>query len=225
VRIEAVRTLGRTRDVSAIPALIAALGDDVVSAQTACALVRIGVPAVPALINEINDNSSLLRLKAVKTLGKIRHISAVPALITALQDDAIRACVADALVQIGIPAVPALINEVTDKCSPVRIEAIKTLDRMRDVSAVHGFITALEDELIAARSAGAIVRIGSPAVEALISAVSDTHTEVRLWAANCLGLIGDITAVPALIKAVGDETSQVRTKAVKALKRLGYVAK
>ena len=60
-------------------------------------------------------------------------------------------------------------------------------------------------------------------VPALARALSDPHFDVRINAADALGVLGDwaTAAVPALIKASGDEEWWVRHNAAAALRGLG----
>ncbi len=55
-----------------------------------------------------------------------------------------------------------------------------------------------------------LVKLGSPAVEALGAALNDKHYWIRHEAARALGEIGDPAALPALINALEDEEGEVR---------------
>lgn len=68
---------------------------------------------------------------------------------------------------------------------------------------------------------GALAKIGSPAVPALVEALRDEHKDVRSSAAYALGRIGPDAkaAVPALVEALKDEDEGVR-EAAKALKTI-----
>ena len=219
----AAEALGKLGDPQAIPALIQALGHDTdpfaddldldavddldldavldavyrdaVRAVAAEALVKIGTPAVPALIQALRDRSENVRFAAAEALGKLGDPQAVPALIQALGDSDwyVRRAAAEALVKIGTPAVPALIRALGDSDSDVRAVA-----------------------------AWALVKIGTPAVPALIKALGDWWSEnVRRAAAEALGDLGDPQAVPPLIQALGDDWDAVRFAAAWALGKLG----
>jgi HEAT repeat protein len=81
--------------------------------------------------------------------------------------------------------------------------------------------------MFAVRQHEALVKIGTPAVPALIQALGDRSENVRRAAAEALGAIGDPQAVPALIQALGHETDPfaddwaVRRAAAWALGKLG----
>ncbi len=106
----------------------------------------------------------------------------------------LRHCKNDMSGGIGRPAVPALIEALTDEEWEVRY-----------------------------RAAEALSRIGEPAVPALIKALDDEDDEVRSWAAWGLGVIGEPAkrAVPVLIKALSDEHWEVQAQAAHALKEIG----
>jgi hypothetical protein len=93
--------------------------------NAASALVKIGVAAVPALIDALKDQDAEVRTKAAYALGEIGlghrcGAAGVPALINALkdQDAEVRGCAAEALGTIGEEskaAVPALIDALKDR--------------------------------------------------------------------------------------------------------------
>jgi len=104
----------------AIAPLISALkgygfGSDSVR-ETAIRLVKIGRPAVDALIVALKDKHPDVRSGAAYALGEIRDPRAVGSLIIALKDkdNNVRKEVADALAKIGRPAVESLIAIMKD---------------------------------------------------------------------------------------------------------------
>ena len=66
----------------------------------------------------------------------------------------------------------------------------------------------------------ALVKIGPPAVEALITAVNDGDATICANAAEALGHIGDKRALGPLIVALQDSDSQVVLTAINALRRI-----
>ncbi len=93
--------------------------------------------------------------------------------------DALRRAVAEALSEVGSPAVPALVQALGDGDKDVRSAACRALGAIGDASAVPALINALGDE----------------------------YSWVRFAACEALGAIGDAAAVPDLIKALRDEDS------------------
>jgi hypothetical protein len=123
----------------AVPALIDSLRDDDPRIrQAACtALGQIGNPAaVSELTKRLQDSVSDVRIAACTALGQIGDPSAVPALVACLNQQDISGAAANALVQIGKPAVPALIEALTSPSNPVRIAACTALGQIGNPAAV-----------------------------------------------------------------------------------------
>lgn len=89
VRSQAVKALGHLEDARGVPALLAALhgADEQLGAQIFMALVMIGPPAVPALIEHNHSRSAWTRWHCVRALGEIRDERAIPTLVNALNDN------------------------------------------------------------------------------------------------------------------------------------------
>jgi HEAT repeat protein len=66
-----------------------------------------------------------------------------------------------------------------------------------------------------------LIKVGKPAVPALIAALKDNDSDVRWWAAESLGKIGDNSAVPTLIEALRDSPRDVCEQAVVTLEKIG----
>jgi HEAT repeat protein len=67
----------------------------------------------------------------------------------------------------------------------------------------------------------ALVKIGLPALHALVQMLSDKDWQVRREAAWALGEIGDPKAVPFLIRSLRDKDKYVRRAAAWALGKIG----
>jgi HEAT repeat protein len=78
-------------DETAISPLIRALSDsDSMVSTLACnALVAIGKTVVPSLLEILDDIPQLARINAVRALAEIADHRAIPALMTALEDDSV----------------------------------------------------------------------------------------------------------------------------------------
>jgi len=78
-------------DETAIRPLIQALSDtdSIVSGLACTALVVIGKPAVPALLEIPKDASQAARINAMRALAEIEDHRAIPALMAALDDDSV----------------------------------------------------------------------------------------------------------------------------------------
>jgi len=83
------------------------------------------------------------------------------------------------------------------------------IEKMEAKGDVKGLIRALRtDKYVKGgyrrEAAGALIRIGAPAVEPLIQALKDKDPVIRFGAADALGEIGDRRAVGPLIEALND---------------------
>ena len=67
----------------------------------------------------------------------------------------------------------------------------------------------------------AIVRIGKPSVELLISNLNDVDIHSRKLSVEALGEIKDPSAVEYLLKSLDDNESVVKWRAVRALGNIG----
>jgi HEAT repeat protein len=235
VRRRAAEALGEIGHVSAVPILIEALKDGSkhvrlrakasnsgVRQQAAKALGKIGhVSAVPALIEALKDGGEHVRSRAAEALGAIGDDTAVPALIVALKDsdEYVRKRATEALVKIGKPAVPALIAALKNGNKHVA----EALGAIGDDAAVPALIVELNwwsGEHVRKSATEALVKIGKPAVPALIAALNDSNSGVRGGAAKALEAIGDTAAVPALYAADSVRHSKYGCEFCSALNRL-----
>jgi len=194
VRKGAVDALGRIGDARTIDALI------------------------DALLRDVHDADFDVHKSAVIALGKIGDARVVGGPIAALWCRSweaggreLQKYAIDALVQIGAPAVDALIGAVHDGLSDVPERAAEALGRIGDARAIDALIDALFSETLwlPASATQALVQIGAPAVNALIGALhderpyrfTDQRWHARTAAAYALGQIGETRAVNALVAA------------------------
>lgn len=159
------------------------------------ALVKIGTPAVPALIVALDDGIWSGPGTATDALGQI-GLPAVPALIETFRkgEKDVHTKAVMALTQIGAPAVPALTETLTETDATVRSWAVFALGK-----------------------------IGTLAVPALMGALSDPDSWVRSRAVWGLVSIGetDPSVVRFLTEALKDEKGLGHDDAVFALKQIG----
>ena len=117
---------------------------------------------------------------------------------------------ADSLVQIGKPAVPALIGVLRHENNDVRWFAEESLIKIGK-PAVPALIRALEKEDDNARLHIILIaeNIGDiSAVPALVDALKDKYQDVRVNAARILGYLGNYSVIPALIESLEDENEK-----------------
>jgi len=151
---------------------LSALGSEVESVQKDAvqALRRIGAPAVPELIQALQNENWRLRNQAAVALGTIgaEARDAIPALTGLLgaQDKYIRSNAAVALGRIGreaSTAVPALTEALKDKDEDVRGEAAAALGRMgpQAKASIPALVELLKDghKAVRKQAAGALKAI------------------------------------------------------------------
>jgi HEAT repeat protein len=224
-----IEALGQIGNAQAISGLVQALGDwrSPVPGKAAEALVKIGPPAVPSLVQALQNRDNNVRRIAADTLGQIGVAQAVPGLIQALQDSDKLVCIsaAKALGQIegDAQALPNLIEALQDMGWLVRFGAVEALGQIEVLQAIPHLLRTLQDEnpYVRRRTVEVLGQIGDPqAIPGLIQALQDRHIDVRCSAAEALGQIGDAGAILVLLQALQDRHQYVRRNAAKALGRI-----
>jgi len=209
--------------------------EDVREAATQ-ALVKIGSPAVPALIEAL-EQKVYAHWRVAHALGRIGPGArkSVPALIVALRgkDRGGRWAAAWALGRIRGDAkatVPALSEALKDENWSVRMSAGNALREFGPgaKAAVPPLTEALRDNNKDVRRAAAyaLAEIGpdaKTAVAALAEACKDKGTRVSAHYA-LFRIASDQKAIPALIEALSDEDMEVRWNSARALGRIGPAA-
>jgi HEAT repeats len=134
-----------------------------------------------------------------------------------------RATAAYALGDMGSDAaVPALVAALADPKREVRSAAARSLGRLGAVEAVEPLVYALVGTGIPRAVAGqALLAIGAAALPSLRSLEARAEAEVRAFAVELVGLLGDASDGPLLIERLRDSSAEVRAKAARALGRLG----
>ncbi len=130
--------LGELGKPEAAPALIRALGSGGETAKEAArALVRLGRAVVPAVLEALETAPDRARGYLVRVLGDLRDPAAVPALVRALEDPAVRADAAWALGRAGVPAAAGALRPFLDDPDwRVRVETVRALGVLEDQGAV-----------------------------------------------------------------------------------------
>ena len=165
------------------------------------ALVKIGGPAVPGLVEVLKAN-----------------------------DPRVRVFARDALVEIGAPAVPGLMAVMKADDSFVRWLAIMGLGQIGpDASPAVGALVELlsGDNGLTSLSAGqALAKIGPAAVPKLLEAITQPQKRAVGYATRALGEIGP-PAIHALVEVVSDRQRdpEVRRRVIRALGSIGPAAR
>ena len=125
----------------------------------------------------------------------------------------------------SMEAVDLLVTALGDTSWRVRKTAAETLEGARDKSL---YIPSLIDSLRNDDNAGlrnsaaeVLTRVGSVSVGPLIDAVSDADADVRKFAVDILGVVGDEGAVETLAGALRDDDENVKGAASEALGKIG----
>ncbi len=205
-RLKAAETLGAIRDPSVIPDLITALKD---------------------------DDDYQVRGAAVRALGRLHALAAVPKLIEMMLDPE-RELFSDAVDALRDMAEERDISELHPLLHHpdqlVRTGAVFVLGEKAGVDGIQGFIDLLRDGLFdrhdhdVKKAIKWLVNIGKDAVPAVSELLHDPDEEVRRDAAHVLSRIGDVSALPALVAAMNDEDEMVRCDAISGLGNLGEAA-
>lgn len=204
---------------------------DMHRSDAAQALGKLGdARAVQPLITALQrDKNSVVRGFAAEALGKIGDKLAVEPLIFALRDESgsVPIFAAQALGRIGdTRAVEPLLPLLDSYYIDTRSTVAEALGKIGDVRAVELLIRALrirdgQESEIRWSATEALVRIGRPAVNSLISTLRVAGTEMRRQVVEILGKIGDMREVEPLVAALLDEDMKVRELAAQALGEIG----
>ena len=151
---------------------------------------------------------------------------ALPSLLQALRGGATaRTAAVGALVRVGEPSVPGLIDATKDSVADVRIAAVAALRQIGDSRAVSALAALLRDNETSVRSlaAGSLAAFpvaDASVAEALADALRDADLDVRWRAAGAIGAFGD-TAVPALVRMLQADDIEASKAALEALQTIG----
>lgn len=180
VRAQAVQAIRETKDLAAIPTLVAHIEDpdERVGLYIAQALVELAPPdVVPLLQVPLLRSDARGRWRAAYVLGERREPRAVSVLARALKDDEVLVSrtAAEALAKVGTPmAIAALIASLTSE-RPSEVHAAMNGLLILEDSAVPALAEALEspDRRVEYRASVVLEAIGTPtAMAALTSLVA-----------------------------------------------------
>jgi len=218
---DALRKIGK----SAMPALLGALKNSKGAFHAAKALGRMGDrQAVPALIDALSSDNSLLRREAAQALGNLGDERAVSPLTRLLKDkDAmVRRESAIALGKLKDRRVgPELEPLLYDNDSLVRSAAASSLGEIGGPQSMKTLQAVLKDDVgfVRQRAAIALVKMGGgkdePEVaKILFQMLKSDDLEDREEAANALARIGDHTALRPLVDCL-KEIDQIFSSRIK----------
>ena len=183
----AIQSLGALGDPQALPTLIELLDNPQRVEQARDALVKIGQPAVPSLIDTVKRKAIFTQAAAAHALGEIGNQDAVPALVEALR---------------------------TGTWS-IRITTAQALSKLRWQPETPG------DKVLSAigrRQWSLLRNLGEHAVDPLIDALGEA--ELRTDVLQALGETGHPKVLDALLPYLQSKSWQVRKTAARALMAL-----
>ena len=169
-------------------------GDDTRAEKSIPAIVDLGLAAIPTLLELTRAEEVDSRWWAVRALAASPH--------TRTED---------------------LIPLLSDSASEVRAAAALALCNHPDESAIPALINTLSDEdsLTAGLAGNALVKIGSPSVQSLLTVMSEAPTGIRIIVLRALSEIRDHRAIPVMMKSLSEESAVLQYWAQEGLQRLG----
>ena len=124
---------------------------------------------------------------------------------------------AQALAQIGVPAIPALLQAMRDQDRWfAAAEALTAIGQ----PAIQPLIDLMREPPFGNFAFHALTNMGKIVVPAFIAALSDTNAEVRMWAATAFEVDPNSNAYDALVVALHDPDAVVRATVVRAIGKL-----
>ncbi len=216
---KAAEALGKIGDPRAVEPLGDVLREGRYAGAAVAALARIGTPAVETLLAAMKVGDPQVRRTAIEALGNIGDTRAVEPLLAALNDADSRFSAIKVLGEIGDRrAVGPLTMLLSDKDRTIRSGAVKALEKLGwqpdNVESEIIYAIAYEDW-------DRCVKIGTPAVELLISTLLDEDMRFRQNAAKVLGRIGNPQAIDPLGITLKEKDMFVAQAAAQALGKIG----
>lgn len=205
----------------AVEALGRCLNEESLQVQEAASEILAGIGdgrVFDPLVKALGSTDWIVRMHAIKALGRIGEPEAVPALVPLLQDKvkAVREEAAGALAAIGTASIPSLVQALRHEEWLVRLHAVEALGKLKSPDAVEPLLFALfndHDSAIKEDVVRALGDIGDAgAVEFLFKVLDEPG--LRPLAVEALGKIKDSRAVPVLQDIVAGKRQPEESRAV-----------
>lgn len=224
VRLQGLRALAAD-PLPGLALIFEAFGDSSWRVRKAAVDLFLGMPVRRELVGEIiellhAEENAGLRNAAVEILTRLGR-DAVPMLLdqASCPDHDVRKFIIDILGDIADPAaLPALEQGLKDEDSNVRAAAAENLGKLKAVAAVPSLLEAMKypDVLLRFTVLDALGRIAAPVSLAQLLPYKDEKL-LRKALINCLGKVGDASAVHELVAGLTDSMRNVREAALLAL--------
>jgi HEAT repeat protein len=202
VRQAAARALGDTQHPAALPYLMEALHDsfwwyerEYAAVDLLSAIEKMGIAAVPPLIEALREKEGTVRKFAAALLGQLGDPRGIEPLGMALYDlhHEVGKVAAESLARFGVPALDVLVEALSHPEMWIRIHSIEALAKIKD-SRITPF---------------------------LLQMLSDPEREVRKHVIVSLGRLKDPRSSPALQELVANRADrELHTLAKQALEDL-----
>jgi HEAT repeat protein len=198
-------------------------------ADACCVLGRLGhAPAIPALIERLEDPDPTVRQRAVAALGDLRAVEALDRIVGALDANAswTDLLAIMALSRMGPGSVPRIDALLRASTSPAMTKGLLQVTAQLGLAEDPALVRALarhddfEVRVEAVRALGHLPP-DAESVDVCLAAMDDPAWPTRALAARSLGRLGDSRAIPRLEGAMGDRAYWVRHHAGQALAALG----
>lgn len=223
IRKKTAKALGQIGSDKAVLPLIQALNDQIsiVRVIGIKSLIEIGSEkAIEPLICALKEDNIEVRSMAAEGLGRLKSEKIVEPLISALENDniAVKRSAVKALGKIKTEkAIESLINCLGNDDLEVRINVLDALEKL---NWKPKNLKEKANYLIAKQKWKECVKVGEPALESLINALSFEYYVERASSAKVLGEIKSEKAVEPLICALKDSHSDVIENAAEALGKI-----
>ncbi|MHB8709039.1 MAG: HEAT repeat domain-containing protein [Desulfuromonadales bacterium] len=228
IRLEGIRSLGMGEAEALLDLVFQGFGDASWRVRKEATDLFLRLPVSRELVGEIiellhAEENAGLRNAAVDILVRMGRDS-VPLLLDQARcaDHDVRKFIVDILGEIADPrAIPRLLVALDDEDGNVRAAAAENLGKLRAVEAVPRLLDAMRypDVLLRFTILDALSKIGVPVPLARLLPFRDEKL-LRKALIDCLGMVGDATAVSELLAGLADPMRNVRDASLLALAAL-----
>ncbi len=228
VRLQALRSLAGGDPEQILPPVFKSFGDDSWRVRKEAIGLFLGLPMRRELIGDVvellhAEENAGLRNAAVEILVKMGR-EAIPMLLSRIDcpDHDVRKFIVDILGEIGDPqAVPALVNALNDDDNNVLAAAAENLGKLKAAEAVPTLLDAMQnpDVLLRFTILEALGKIDQPIPLARLAPFRDEKL-LRKALIDCLGRVGDSSAISEVVTGLSDPMRNVRKEALLALMNL-----
>ncbi len=169
--------------------------------------------AEPVLLMALNDRDADVRLAATRSLGRLRSRAAVIPILHSLACRHVpRAVAANAVLTIGVAALPGIRTLITTEHPATRAAAVEMLGRLGNPRDGESLRDRLTDDapLVRERACEALAHLGSgDAGQALEDLLADDERGVRAAAAAALATVGGPSNAARLLEIVHHDCAEV----------------